>query len=134
MAIDWNKFEDWLRQSHTPRFSRDMIIYAKRYLHYLQSGNLGEIGLMSHGKRIMIMTAFSNFCKFLGVYEDWKRLVDFCNALEAATATLKHSLKQLEKQQGNQQLLDKIGLPDTLKQLLKAEAKENMLILTPKRT
>ncbi|MEM3873870.1 MAG: hypothetical protein QXU45_01890 [Candidatus Bathyarchaeia archaeon] len=75
MAIDWDKFENWLKQSHTPRFSRDLVIYARRYLHILQSGDLSEIGLMSHGKRRMIMTAFSNLCKFLGVYEDWKRLV-----------------------------------------------------------
>ncbi len=74
-AVDWNKFEDWLKQSHTPRFSRDIVIYAKRYLHYLQSGNLSDIGLMSHGKRRMIMTSLSNLCKFLGKYEDWKRLV-----------------------------------------------------------
>jgi hypothetical protein len=64
-----------LKQTHTPRFSRDIVIYAKRYLSYLQRGDLSEIGLMSHGKRRMIMTAFSNLCKFLGKYEDWKRLV-----------------------------------------------------------
>ena len=75
MAVDWDRFESWLRQSHTPRFSRDLVIYARRYLHILQSGDLSEIGLMSHGKRRMVMTAFSNLCKFLGVYEDWKRLV-----------------------------------------------------------
>jgi intergrase/recombinase len=74
-AIDWEKFENWLKQTHTPRFSRDIVIYAKRYLSYLQRGDLSEIGLMSHGKRRMIMTAFSNLCKFLGKYEDWKRLV-----------------------------------------------------------
>jgi len=75
MAVDWDRFESWLRQSHTSRFSRDLVIYARRYLHILQSGDLSEIGLMSHGKRRMVMTAFSNLCKFLGVYEDWKRLV-----------------------------------------------------------
>jgi intergrase/recombinase len=64
-----------LKQTHTPRFSRDIVIYAKRYLSYLQKGDLSEIGLMSHGKRRMIMTSFSNLCKFLGKYEDWKRLV-----------------------------------------------------------
>ncbi|MEM2536871.1 MAG: hypothetical protein QXK29_01840 [Candidatus Bathyarchaeia archaeon] len=74
-AIDWDKFESWLSQSHTPRFSRDLVIYARRYLHILQSGDLSEIGLMSHGKRRMVMTAFSNLCKFLGMYEEWKRLV-----------------------------------------------------------
>jgi len=74
-AIDWNRFEDWLRQSHTPRFSRDIVVYAKRYASYLQSGDLSEIGLMTPGKRRMIMTSLSNLCKFLGIYEDWKRLV-----------------------------------------------------------
>jgi intergrase/recombinase len=64
-----------LKQTHTPRFSRDIVIYAKRYLSYLQKGDLSEIGLMSHGKRRMIMTALSNLSKFLGRYEDWKRLV-----------------------------------------------------------
>ena len=75
MAVDWVKFEDWLRQTHTLRFSKDIVAYAKRYLHYLQSGNLSEVGLMSHGKRRMVMCAFSNLCKFLGKYEDWKRLI-----------------------------------------------------------
>jgi hypothetical protein len=74
MAIDWNRFEDWLKQTHTPKFSRDIVIYAKRYLSYLQSGDLSEIGLMSHGKRRMIMTSLSNLSKFLGKYENWKRL------------------------------------------------------------
>jgi len=61
-------------------------------------------------------------------------LNDFCNALEAATAKLKHGLKQLEKQQhGNPKLLEKLNLPNEVKNLLKAEAKDDMLILTPKR-
>ncbi|MEM1539460.1 MAG: hypothetical protein QXK33_03490 [Candidatus Bathyarchaeia archaeon] len=60
-------------------------------------------------------------------------LNDFCNALEAATIKLKHSLQQLEKQHGNPKLLEKLNLPNEVKSLLKAEAKDDMLILTPKR-
>jgi hypothetical protein len=75
-AVDWYKFENWLKQTHTSRFSRDIVIYAKRYLSYLQSGNLSEIALMTPGKRRMIMTSLSNLSKFLGIYEDWKRMVN----------------------------------------------------------
>lgn len=74
-AIDWDKFESWLKQTHTERFSRDIVNYAKRYVHYLQSGNLSDLVLMTPGKRRMIMTTLSNLSKFLGVYEYWKQLV-----------------------------------------------------------
>jgi hypothetical protein len=54
-AIDWEKFENWLRQTHTQRFSRDIVVYARRSLPYLQSGDLSEIGLMGHGKRARVI-------------------------------------------------------------------------------
>ncbi|MEM0358178.1 MAG: hypothetical protein QXL77_07415 [Candidatus Bathyarchaeia archaeon] len=62
-----------------------------------------------------------------------KALSDFCSASEVATAKLKHSLQQLEKHRSNPQLFNKLNLPDELKSLLNTEAKENMLILKPKR-
>jgi len=60
-------------------------------------------------------------------------LNDFADGLAAITAKLKNSLQQIQKKHENPQLLDKLALPNELKQLLSAEIKENQLLLKPKR-
>ncbi|MEM3824241.1 MAG: hypothetical protein QXH87_04835 [Candidatus Bathyarchaeia archaeon] len=60
-------------------------------------------------------------------------LNDFADGLAAITAKFKKSLEQMQKKHENPQLLDKLALPNELKQLLKAEVKGETLVLTPKR-
>ncbi|MEM3774744.1 MAG: integrase [Candidatus Bathyarchaeia archaeon] len=74
-AIDWKAFEIWLLQSHRERIAKDIVSYAKRYAHCLFQMDLSEVAILRKTLRHHVVSALSNLAKFLGVYEDYKRLL-----------------------------------------------------------
>ncbi len=74
-SVNWEDFEVWLLRDHKPRIARDMVSYAKRYCHYLFDGDFSELKLLSDGRRRHVLKSLSALAKYLGVYEDFKRLV-----------------------------------------------------------
>ncbi|MEM1540886.1 MAG: integrase [Candidatus Bathyarchaeia archaeon] len=73
--IDWKGFEKWLLQNHRERVARDILSYARRYAHCLLRMDLSEVALLRKTLRHHVVKALSNLAKFLGVYEDYRRLV-----------------------------------------------------------
>ena len=51
------------------------VQYAKKYCHCLFSGDLSEIAMLNVPKRRMVMASLSNLAKFLGVYCQWKKMI-----------------------------------------------------------
>jgi intergrase/recombinase len=74
-AVDWVAFENWLLQNHRERIAKDIVSYAKRYAHCLLKRDLSEVAVLRKTLRHHVVKALSNLAKFLGVYEEYRRLV-----------------------------------------------------------
>ena len=74
-SIDWDSFYAWLVKERSERYAMDLFSYAKKYCHCLFSGDLSEIAMLNVPKRRMVMASLSNLAKFLGVYDEWRRMV-----------------------------------------------------------
>jgi intergrase/recombinase len=74
-AIDWQGFEHWVYSSHRLNVAKDIISYAKRYAHCLLQRDLSEVAALRKTLRHHVVKALSNLAKFLGVYEDYRRLI-----------------------------------------------------------
>jgi|Deesub1362A_J573_1020465.scaffolds.fasta_scaffold07082_6 intergrase/recombinase len=58
-----------------PKTARNRLNYAKKYGYCLFNGDLTELQLIKRYKRVHAMKALSALSKFLGVYDEWMRLV-----------------------------------------------------------
>ena len=73
--ISWKKFANWLLKECTPRVAKQRLSYARKYANSLINRDLGELQSLSVDKRLHVMKALSALSKFLGVYEEYKRLL-----------------------------------------------------------
>ena len=73
--IDWNLFKEWLFKEYMPVTAKDRLRYALKYHQFLLSGDLSRLMLMSESQRVHTMKALSCLSKFLGIHEDFKRMV-----------------------------------------------------------
>ena len=74
-GLDWEAFRDWVAKSHCREATRDLVNYARKYYQCLLNMNLQPLLGMSNCKRVHVMRALSNLAKFLGVYDDYRRLI-----------------------------------------------------------
>jgi intergrase/recombinase len=74
-SVDWKGFEDWLRREHSSRTASDMLRYVRKYNRCLLTGNLSELHTLSKDTRLHTLSSLSALSKFLGVHEDFLRLV-----------------------------------------------------------
>ncbi|MDW8041177.1 MAG: type II toxin-antitoxin system CcdA family antitoxin, partial [Nitrososphaerota archaeon] len=74
--VDWDAFEKWLLQSHKPKTAAYLLNYAVRYRDLLFNRNFSPLLTMSDAKRRHILEALSNLSKFLGVYREFRGLVE----------------------------------------------------------
>jgi len=74
-VINWDAFRDWVSKDHKPEVTRDIVSYSKRYVHCLLKRDLSEVRDLRPTLRVNIVKSLSSLAKFLGVYEDYKRLV-----------------------------------------------------------
>ena len=74
-AINWSEFEKWVYSSHRLNVAKDIIGYARRYAHCLLQRDLTEVALLRKTLRHHVVKALSNLAKYLGVYEDYRRLI-----------------------------------------------------------
>jgi len=74
-AIDWDAFEEWLNRDHIPRVSRYMRSYAVKFQDCLFQRDFSKLLGTSRGKKRMVMNSLSALVKYLGLYEEFKRLV-----------------------------------------------------------
>ncbi|MBS7637047.1 hypothetical protein KEJ37_06950, partial [Candidatus Bathyarchaeota archaeon] len=64
-----------LRRNFSLGYAKDLLNYSRRFSHVLFGGEASELFRLSEGVRKSAMASLANLAKFLGVYEDWKRLV-----------------------------------------------------------
>jgi hypothetical protein len=73
--VDWEAFKEWLYREFRPKTAYSRFRYAMRYGHCLLSGDFSELLEMSNDKRVHVMNSLSALSKFLGMHEDFLRLV-----------------------------------------------------------
>jgi hypothetical protein len=73
--VDWDKFRAWAYKEYRPFTARDRFFHAKKYARCLASGDLSELAMLNDCQRTHALKALMALSKFLGVCEDWKRLV-----------------------------------------------------------
>jgi len=74
-AINWDSFAEWVAKDHRPAVTRDIVNYSRKYAHCLLKRDLSEIRDLRPTLRVNVVKALSSLAKFLGIYEDYKRLV-----------------------------------------------------------
>ena len=74
-AINWEAFEQWIRKEFRPKTAYNRLLYAKPYSHCLLNKDLKPLLELSQDKRAHVMNALSALSKFLGIHEDFLKLV-----------------------------------------------------------
>jgi len=75
LNVDWSAFKEWLLKTHKPYVTQYMVSYAQKFQSCLTSGDLSVLLELSPGKKRLVMSSLSALAKYLGVYEDWRRLI-----------------------------------------------------------
>jgi hypothetical protein len=73
--IDWNEFYVWMLKDHMTEYSRNTVVFAKKYNHCLLNHDFTEIRDLKDTIRPNALKALSCLAKYLGIYEDFKLLV-----------------------------------------------------------
>jgi hypothetical protein len=74
--VDWDRFEDWLRRKkYRKKVMRDMLRYARRFSACLLQRDLSKVAALRDSFRPNVMKALSALAKFLGVYDDYRKLI-----------------------------------------------------------
>jgi hypothetical protein len=74
-SIDWERFRAWAYKEYRPFTARDRFFHARKYARCLASGDLSELAMLNDCQRVHALKALTALSKFLGVCEDWRRLV-----------------------------------------------------------
>ena len=71
-----NEYRRWLTVNHTKKVARYLFSYSMHYGDILSNpSRASEIGMMSKGKRKLVMASLANLSKFLGCYQHWKNIM-----------------------------------------------------------
>jgi hypothetical protein len=63
-----------LFREYRVRVARDRLSYARRFAHCLLGRDFSELRRLSDDKMVHVLKVLSALAKFLGVYDDFKRL------------------------------------------------------------
>ena len=74
-AIDWSGFREWLLRDHKRYVAQYMVSYAQEFQSCLLTHDLNPLLSLSSGKKRLVMSSLSALAKYLGAYEDWRRLI-----------------------------------------------------------
>jgi intergrase/recombinase len=76
LTVEWDRFEDWLRRKkYRKKVMRDMLSYARRFNACLLQRDLSKVAALSDGLRPNVMKALSALAKFLGVNDEYRKLI-----------------------------------------------------------
>ena len=73
--IDWVKYEEFVNKEYRPKSAYDRIRYAKTFAYCLLQNDCSDLLALTPDKREHIMNALSCLSKFLGIYENWSRMI-----------------------------------------------------------
>jgi len=74
--IDWASFRKFLEKTCTEKVVNDRLRYARKYSHCLFKRNFSELNTFSDAKRSHVLNALSGLAKFIGMYVEFRRLVN----------------------------------------------------------
>jgi intergrase/recombinase len=75
VQIDWEVFREWLSKNHTPQVTKSIVSYATKYSDCLISRDLSRVRDIKQTVRPNIVKALAALSKFLGIHEEYKKLV-----------------------------------------------------------
>jgi intergrase/recombinase len=74
-TVDWDGFREWLLKERRLDTVKGIVSYAERFSDCLLHRNFSKLLTLSQGTRRHVLKALSNLAKFLGMYEEFRRLV-----------------------------------------------------------
>lgn len=74
--IDWVAYKQYLGKNFNKTTAKARLSYSIKYYKVLTIGDASEIMVLSFDKRIHIMKSLATFSKFLGCYDQWKKIVE----------------------------------------------------------
>jgi hypothetical protein len=76
LTIDWHKFRGWLsNKKYCRKVNADLFRYAQQFSASLTQRDLSKVAALSDGLRPNVMKALSALAKFLGVYDEYRKLI-----------------------------------------------------------
>jgi len=75
IGVNWEDFREWVSRNHRPATTRDIVSYAKRFAHCLLKRDLSEVRDLRETLRPNVVKALSSLAKYLGVYQEYRKLV-----------------------------------------------------------
>jgi len=73
-VLDWNKFQDYVKNNYSKIHASAIMNYAKRYWVLLAKGDLSDLLTLSRDKRRHVLAALAALSRFLGKYDEFKAL------------------------------------------------------------
>ena len=73
--IDWSAYREWLDQNLSSAYARDVYNYSRKYADCLLKMDLSELLKIRRTKRTNIVKALSNLAKFLGLHDEFLKLM-----------------------------------------------------------
>ncbi|MDW8093390.1 MAG: hypothetical protein RMJ06_06965, partial [Nitrososphaerota archaeon] len=73
-VIDWDGFARYIFSEYSRRHARDLLLYAWRYGHHLIRRDLSQLLHLPPNKRRHVLMALSALSKYLGCYDEFRRL------------------------------------------------------------
>ncbi|MCS7145924.1 MAG: integrase [Aigarchaeota archaeon] len=73
-VIDWDGFARYIFSEYSRRHARDLLLYARRYGHHLIRRDLSQLLHLPPNKRRHVLMALSALSKYLGCYDEFRRL------------------------------------------------------------
>ena len=74
--IDWVGYRLYLGKNFNKTTSKARPSFSIKYYKVLASGDTSEIVVLSYDKRIHVMKALATLSKFLGSYDQWKKIIE----------------------------------------------------------
>jgi len=74
-AINWKAYKKWLEDQFSPEYARDVYNYSRKYAYCLLNWNLSELLMIRKTKRTNIVKALANLSKFLGVHDEFLKMM-----------------------------------------------------------
>jgi len=73
--VDWKSFKEWLESKYRSRTAHDYLRYSRSYCQCLLNRDFSELLMLREGKRAHIMKGLSALSKFLGMHEEFLKLI-----------------------------------------------------------
>ena len=74
--IDWDNFQKYLQENFNRLTAKAQFSYSKKYNQMIANGDASRLVVLYFDKRMHVMNALATLSKFLGSYDEWKKIVE----------------------------------------------------------